>query len=48
MWSSVEESVLRMFRQQPSVRAQAAAIEAELRAGTITPGIAARRLLATD
>ena len=36
------------FRQQPSVRDQAAAIEAELRAGTITPGIAARRLLASS
>ena len=48
MWSSVEEAVLRTFRRQPAVREQSAAIEAELRAGTITPGIAARRLLATS
>ena len=48
MWSSVEEAVLRTFRRRPAVREQAAAIEAELRAGTITPGIAARRLLSTD
>jgi LAO/AO transport system kinase len=47
MWSSVEEAVLRTFRRQPAVREQSAAIEAELRAGTITPGIAARRLLAS-
>jgi LAO/AO transport system kinase len=48
MWASVEEAVVRSFRQRPAVRDQAAAIEAELRAGTITPGIAARRLLGSD
>ena len=36
------------FRRRPDVRDLAAAAEAELRAGTITPGIAARRLLSTD
>ncbi len=48
MWSSVDEAIVRNFRQRPAVRDQAATIEAELRAGTITPGIAARRLLAGE
>ena len=45
MWSSIDEAVLRSFRDRPAVRSRAAEVEAELRAGTITPGIAARRLL---
>ncbi len=48
MWSSVDEALVRSFRRRSDVRALAATAEAELRAGTITPGIAARRLLATD
>ena len=45
MWATVDEAVLRSFRERPGVRDQVAVAEAELRAGTITPGIAARRLL---
>ena len=48
MWSSIDDALLRSFRRRPAVRDLAATAEAELRAGTITPGIAARRLLATD
>jgi len=48
MWSAVDDALLRTFRRRPDVRDLAAAAEAELRAGTITPGIAARRLLSTD
>jgi len=48
MWSAVDDALLRSFRRRPDVRDLAAAAEAELRAGTITPGIAARRLLSTD
>jgi LAO/AO transport system kinase len=45
MWATVEDRLLSQFRARDAVRATAKALEAELRAGTITPTLAARRLL---
>ena len=46
MWSTVDERLISSFRADPRVREQATVLEAELRAGTITPAAAAQRLLA--
>jgi LAO/AO transport system kinase len=45
MWATVEDRLLSQFRARDAVRATAKALEAELRAGTITPTLAARKLL---
>ncbi len=46
MWSTVDDQLIERFRVRPEVRAAAADLEAELAAGTITPTLAAQRLLA--
>jgi len=46
MWATVEDRLIDAFRQRPEVRARATELEAELRAGTITPALAAQHLLA--
>ena len=46
MWSTVEERLITSFRQRPDVKALAAELEADLRAGRTTPALAAQRLLA--
>jgi LAO/AO transport system kinase len=48
MWSTVDDRLRSTFRARPPVRRAAAALEAELRAGTTTPTLAARRLLELD
>ena len=45
LWSTVEERLVSEFRRRDDVREQAAEFEQQLRAGTITPTLAARRLL---
>ena len=45
MWATVEDRLVSAFRQRPDVQALAARLEAELRDGSTTPALAARRLL---
>lgn len=45
MWSTVESTVVRAFRERPEVRQLAPGLERELREGTITPTVAAKRLV---
>jgi LAO/AO transport system kinase len=45
MWATVDDRLRSAFRAHDAVRAAAARFEGELRAGTITPTLAARRLL---
>ena len=45
MWSTVDDRLRSQFRAKESVRHAAVELEAELRDGTITPTLAARRLL---
>jgi LAO/AO transport system kinase len=46
MWSTVDERLVSVFRHRQEVRAAAAEMEAQLADGTITPALAAQRLLA--
>ncbi len=46
MWSEVSETLLAALRVHPGVAARLPALEAEVRAGTVTPTAAAERLLA--
>jgi LAO/AO transport system kinase len=46
MWSTVDERLVSVFRHRPEVRAAAAELEVQLAEGTITPALAAQRLLA--
>lgn len=45
MWSTVEERIVSAFRSRADVRSVAADLERQLRDGTTTPELAARRLL---
>jgi LAO/AO transport system kinase len=47
MWSEIHDELLGAFRADPRVAAQLAALEAEVRAGEVSPTAAARRLLDT-
>lgn len=46
MWATVEERIVSAFRHRDDVRALATDLEARLRAGTVTPSLAARQILA--
>jgi LAO/AO transport system kinase len=45
MWSTVEERIVSAFRERDDVRRQAGELERLLREGSITPTLAARRLI---
>jgi LAO/AO transport system kinase len=45
MWATIDDRLRSSFRAKAAVRTAAVELEAELRAGTITPTLAARRLL---
>ena len=45
MWSEIRAGLLRQFRSHPGVEAALTALEAEVRAGRVTPTAAARRLI---
>jgi LAO/AO transport system kinase len=45
MWATVEERLVSTFRHRPDVRRLVGKLEAQLRAGTLTPALAAQRLL---
>jgi LAO/AO transport system kinase len=45
MWATVDARLVADFRHRADVRAEAGELERQLRAGTTTPGIAARRLI---
>ncbi|MBI2711137.1 MAG: methylmalonyl Co-A mutase-associated GTPase MeaB [Actinobacteria bacterium] len=45
LWSEVRAGLVERFRRRPTVAAAVARLEADVRAGTVAPSVAARRLL---
>lgn len=46
LWSEIRETLLADFQRHPAVRAALPDLEAQVTAGTLAPGLAARELLA--
>jgi LAO/AO transport system kinase len=45
LWSELREGLIERFRDQPGIKARLALVESEVRAGKISPAVAARALL---
>ncbi|MED6308502.1 MAG: methylmalonyl Co-A mutase-associated GTPase MeaB, partial [Pseudomonadota bacterium] len=45
MWSEIEENLVATLRDHPEIKARMAGLEADVAAGTVAPGAAAREML---
>ena len=45
MWSEIEENLVATLREHPEIKARMAGLEADVAAGTVAPGAAAREML---
>ena len=45
MWSEIEENLVATLREHPDIKARMAGLEADVAAGTVAPGAAAREML---